>query len=181
MSHSSKWKKTLIQKIAKGEIEQVIQLLISSTEELEESKELLLYSARFSWVQQSMREGILNLEKFNLEFNSLTRNLIEFVQKLETSPTSQQSNVTAYKKEVKSSFIRVKVNQLLLDYYEKDQAVSITDICTLTTAKNRGIVVHILNEMLQHDLLLKSKENNKTLWKLSKRGKTFLNSILNKK
>ncbi|WNJ17037.1 hypothetical protein [Pontibacter sp. G13] len=161
--------------IAKNRIEEVFGILLSVYRNDPDFGKLLNYSANFYQVQGDHENGTITQQAFNLELNTIRKNILNFVQRKQAEGIAKPLCTKEYRQVFALSLARIKVVNRLLEIENPvyPNGYTISELCDLETELSRKSVVHCLDELKSIQLLKRHKINGSVKWSLTDSGVLF--------
>jgi len=166
--------KTIKSLVAKDEIAEAIDLLTTAFENHPVIHDIILQSGRYHSLKREQLNGTVDFDTIQTYLNQLRANILTFIQ-------SQKEN-TAFKETTKNgenitiegaykfSLARISTLWLLTDSKQRENKLSISEICQLTNNKSRKFIVQSLNELEKNNLVNKISEGKKVYWSVNEKG-----------
>jgi len=166
--------KTIKNLVAKDEIAEAIDLLSAAFEDHPVINDIILQSGRYHSLKKEQLNGTMDFDTIQTYLNQLRANILTFIHSQRGSAvfketTKNGENITiegAYK----FSLARISTLWLLTDSKQRENKLSISEICQLTNNKSRKFVVQSLNELEQNNLVEKISEGKRVYWSVNEKG-----------
>lgn len=160
--------------VAKDEIADAIDLLTTAFEDHPVINDIILQSGRYHSLKKEQLNGTMDFDTIQTYLNQLRANILTFIHSQKDSllfkEPAKNSKNTTLEGEYKFSLARISTLWLLTDIKQRENKLSISEICQLTNNKSRRFIVQTLNELEQNNLVEKISEGKRVYWRINEKG-----------
>jgi len=153
--------------LSENKIEDALQLLQKQCSQKELTNEII-----------SLYNRYISSEELEKRQNKLVHNILSINDKLSLikEDIDIELPLKKFRNSLEHAIIRVKVSEILLDAYQKDQYLSVSAIHQLIgKRRNRAFLMQFLNEMLSFNFIEKKYDKRTgTSWEITEEGKNYL-------
>ncbi len=166
--------------VAQDKLETAIELLTEHFADHESLDDLIIQAARYEAVKKQWEGGIINVDTYNQEINTLRRNILSFIRNISSIPVKEQPSPTLdrYEMEVAMSHARVVLGHLLLEKWDQDEVLNISTIFQQSKLRRRKLVVDFIAELENFDLIARRQKEGVISFHLNENGKSFFEKLL---